>query len=458
MNFISIEFLIAFPFALLVYEKLKKQQRWIWLLAVSLAFYFYWNHWTILLLLAVTGFTFICGKKIAAAENSKVKKGWLFAACFSCLGLLFVIKYAGLGLALPVGISFYTFQTLSYVIDVYRETIAPEESFAYYTLYVSFFPQLVAGPIERSGHLLSQLHDPKTVTRKMKMEGFAKMLCGFYKKIIIADFISQYADRVYANASLANGPMTVLATVLFAFQIYCDFSGYSDIAIGAAKMMGIELMENFRQPYLAVSFRDFWHRWHISLTTWFTDYVYKPLGGSRKGLLRTCINTVIVFALSGIWHGAGATFLIWGLIHGICLAAERLIPALQKQKNIPYRIFVFLMVCFAWIFFRADNMGDAAILVRSLIAGWNLQGLQQAYAFTELTIAAILRIIVTILLLPAVHALAEKACDYEWQDNEEKKHISAYYAVSTISVFLIGAAWIFNLYTNTGNTFIYFEF
>ncbi len=459
MNFISIEFLIAFPLSCLVYEKLEKEKRWIWLLIMSLGFYFYWNHWSILLLLTVTAFTFFCGKQIKK-RSGHAKKGWLTAAAVCTLGLLFILKYAGLGLALPVGISFYTFQTLSYVIDVYRGECEPEDNFAYYVLYVSFFPQLVAGPIERSKHLLSQLHNPKTVTRKMKMEGFAKMLFGFYKKIVIADFVSGYVDSVYGKVSAANGPAAVAATVLFAFQIYCDFSGYSDIAVGAAKIMGIELMENFNQPYLAASFRDFWRRWHISLTKWFTDYVYIPLGGSRKGKARTYINILIVFALSGIWHGAGATFLVWGLIHGIALVIERAVPVHRtgKIRNIGKRILVFAVVCFAWIFFRANTIGEAVTLIRLMGSGWNPSGIMQMSAMTGMSIRSILRIVITICTLPVLHSVVKKASEYDWKDSEEEKHIAAYYAAVGAFVFAVGAAWIFNLSVNPANSFIYFEF
>ena len=333
MTFNSWQFLIFLPVVVLLYWIVPNKFRWILLLIASYIFYLFWNVKLIFLILFTTGISYISAILINKSKNDKIKKLWLIITLISCLGVLFFFKYftfiansiidlINLGsnnipqltfsLLLPVGISFYTFQTLSYVIDVYRGKINPEYHLGYYALYVVYFPQLVAGPIERPENLLPQLRQERTFDSNDLFTGLRISIVGFFKKVVIADTVAIVVNSVYNNLGYANGITIIIATVLFAIQIYCDFSGYTDIAIGVARMMGIKLNDNFNQPYLATSIRDFWKRWHISLTSWFTDYVYIPLGGSRCKFYRWAINVMIVFLLSGLWHGAAWTFVIWG--------------------------------------------------------------------------------------------------------------------------------------------------
>ena len=264
------------------------------------------------------------------------------------------------GIILPVGISFYTFQAMSYVIDVYRGTIPAEAHFGYYALYISFFPQLVAGPIERAGTLIPQLRQERRLKQEDVIAGLKLIISGLFRKLAVADLLAPFVDAVY-RADTPDGCAVALATLLFAVQIYCDFSGYSEIAAGSARLLGIRLMRNFDRPYAAASIRDFWRRWHVSLTVWFTDYVYIPLGGNRHGLARQLLATIAVFALCGLWHGAEWSFLIWGLLHAGYMAVY-LLWRQHSKKALPRpagQILTLAAVCFAWLFFRAGSRPPA---------------------------------------------------------------------------------------------------
>ena len=333
MLFNSFQFLIFFPIVLIVYYVLPNKIKYFWLLVASYYFYMCWNAKYALLILASTIITYISGLLIDKVKNSdKTEKSkdtlkkWVVAGSFiTNLGILFYFKYINFTLniitqvlgkvhiqlnapvfdiILPVGISFYTFQALSYTMDVYRGEIYAEKNFFRYALFVSFFPQLVAGPIERSKNLLKQLAVPKKFDFVKARDGFLLMIWGYFLKVVLADRIAIFVDTVYGDYQTFNGWYIAVATILFAVQIYCDFAGYSTIAMGAAEILGIDLMENFDAPYLSASVADFWRRWHISLTSWFKDYLYIPLGGSRKGKVRKYINKLIVFLVSGLWHGA----------------------------------------------------------------------------------------------------------------------------------------------------------
>ena len=359
----------------------------------------------------------------------------------------FFASLAGLELSLqiilPVGISFYTFQTLSYVIDVYRGQ-GEESHFGYYALFVSFFPQLVAGPIERPGRLLPQLKAERTFSMENLSAGGWLLLEGYFKKVVIADGLAPFVDQVYAAPGEALGPEIVLAIVLFGLQIYCDFSGYSGIARGAAQLLGVELTENFRRPYEAASIREFWRRWHISLTSWFTDYVYIPLGGNRKGLPRQVVNLLAVFLLSGLWHGAGWTFLTWGLIHGLYRAAGAVwehIRGIPEKECRPWaHIRTFLLVSFPWLFFRAPSMADVLTLLSRLPTGWG-------GAFPALAGTAPLAL--SLLCLP----LAERLSEQRHQRNWYASALTVFCAVTAI-----GTAWLAHLAGGGNNAFIYFQF
>ena len=425
MSFNSIDFLIFFPVVVLGYFILPKKIKNYWLLIASYYFYMCWNAQYALLILASTVFTYLSGiiieriKKSGRDEAQKTRaKKWTVAACLIInLGILFVFKYFNFAmetltdlfrevgvelnvpkfdLLLPVGISFYTFQALSYTMDVYRDEIYAEKNFFRYALFVSFFPQLVAGPIERSKNLLKQL----AVTHKFSFdrfrEGLLMMLWGFFLKIVIADRVAIFVDTVYGDYAHYPGWYLVAATVLFAVQIYCDFSGYSTIAMGAAKILGIDLMENFNAPYLSVSVAQFWRNWHISLTSWFKDYLYIPLGGSRKGKFRKYLNKMIVFLVSGLWHGAQMSYVIWGGLNGIYQVfgeatqpiRDRVVRTIGlRRESLGHRLgqmfITFVLISFSWIFFRAPNFHSAAEIIRSIFTGNNISVLFDHYSIYQ---------------------------------------------------------------------------
>lgn len=414
MLFNSIDFLIFLPIVLVIYYIIPMKYKHIWLLISSYYFYMCWNAKYVLLIFVSTVITYLSGILIDKVEKTwpdvndigKYKKLILALSFVSNLGILFYFKYINFTLdivtrvlskmnismnvpvfdvILPVGISFYTFQALSYSVDVYRGEVAPEHDFFRYALFVSFFPQLVAGPIERSKNLLTQLREPRKFDFGYAFDGILLMLWGLFLKIVLADRIAIFVDTAYGDCEHYQGIYLIVATVLFAVQIYCDFSGYSSIAMGTAKLLGIELMDNFNAPYLSTSVADFWRRWHISLTSWFKDYLYIPLGGSRRGTFRKYINKMIVFILSGLWHGAQLTFVVWGAINGLYqVIGEVLMPIRKKVSDIiginrnsegVYALSVlatFALVDFTWIFFRADSLGRAIYIIKSILNTENI--------------------------------------------------------------------------------------
>ena len=370
------------------------------LLAASWYFYMCWKPEFIVLLLLSTMVDYFCGLGIEKRRRAGKPAGSVLAVSLAMnLGLLFFFKYMNffgetltalcravsilfsapaLDIILPVGISFYTFQTLSYTIDVYRGKMAAERDFVTFALFVSFFPQLVAGPIEKASNLLPQLKEKHPFSYDDVTWGLKLMAWGFFKKMVIADQLAiLVVDPVYNHLSDYKGGVLVFATCAFAVQIYCDFGGYSDIARGCAKTMGVDLMVNFKAPYFAVSLTEFWRRWHISLTGWFREYVYIPLGGNRKGLGKKLLFVAVTFFLSGLWHGAGWTFVAWGLLQAVYLDAEALLAARRKEtapppgflKRVLGRLATFALCCFSWIFFRAGTVKDAMYIVRYSISG-----------------------------------------------------------------------------------------
>lgn len=404
MIFNSIKFLIFFPIVVALYFIIPNKVKKPFLLIASYYFYMCWIPKYVILILFSTISTYFTGFLIDKTKSSKRRKGALAINIIVNLGILFVFKYfnffsssiqsvLGLlnikiigfhsSLLLPVGISFYTFHALGYSVDVYRGTIKHERNFINYALFVAFFPQLVAGPIARAKSLLPQCRENHTFDYYRTIVGLRLMLIGMFKKIAIADVVAIYVNQVFNNVKQYNGLSLLLAIFLFSIQIYCDFSGYSDIAIGAGKVLGFELMENFKTPYLASSINEFWSRWHISLTTWFRDYVYIPLGGNRKGTIRKYINIFIIFCISGLWHGANWTFIVWGVLHGTLRICEEVIKLivkpvkfehefLNKLKNVVKVIFTYCLVCFAWIFFRANNINDAVYVVKNMFSNFNI--------------------------------------------------------------------------------------
>ena len=455
------------------------------LLIASYFFYMCYQTELVFLIFGTTLVSWISSVIIERTEKKKYKVLFLTLTLISSLGVLFFYKYfnflagtvfdiaAALGsdvapvtlrLALPVGISFYTFQTLSYVIDVYRGDVKSERNFFFYALFVSFFPQLVAGPIERPSNLIPQLREPHPWSAENALAGAKMMILGFFKKICVADFISGFVDSVYNSPDNATSLGVIIATLLFAVQIYCDFSGYTDIAIGCARIMGIRLMKNFDSPYSATSIREFWSRWHISLSTWFRDYLYIPLGGNRVCLPRHLLNLFIVFLVSGLWHGAAWTFVIWGALHGIYQIVgkltikwrSRLINKLGLSESSlvvvwTRRVITFLLVSFAWLLFRANSMSDAITLIKKLFVGLDLSGTIGLMGFDALS--AILCVTSIALLI-----LLDRTVTYDGKEVGEKSHIIVRSGAYVYAVTLIILFWLLLLSKDMISTFIYFQF
>lgn len=389
MIFNSLDYAIFLPIVFISYWIIPSKFRWGLLLLASYYFYMSWNPKYVLLILSTTVMSYLCGLLLERVEAKWLKRGIILSSLIVCLGILFVFKYynftiaslsylglikpKSLQLILPVGISFYTFQTLSYVIDVYRKDITAEKNFGVYATYVSFFPQLVAGPIERSSNLLPQINGKHEFHADNIYYGIRLIIWGLFKKVLVADNLSVYVDQVYGNIYSFTGFSILIATLFFSIQIYCDFSGYSDIARGSAKLFGIELMENFKSPYFATSVKDFWARWHISLSSWFKDYLYIPLGGNKVKEFRNCFNLLLTFLISGLWHGASWNFVIWGGLHGLAQIYENAF-GIKKTQNTDFfswvrRIFVFLFVTFAWIFFRVPDIRQGLYAFKSIFDG-----------------------------------------------------------------------------------------
>lgn len=394
MLFNSIAFLLFFPILCALYFCIPASQlrlRNLLLLVASYYFYMNWDPAYALLLLTSTVITYLAALGIGYFKEKRKKKICLVSSLVLNLAILFLFKYfnflamnietalqaSGLAvnmpkfaLLLPVGISFYTFQALGYSIDVYRGTVKIERDFPTYALFVSFFPQLVAGPIERSQNLLPQFKQQHRFDYDAVMSGVKLMVWGYFMKLVLADRCGIYVDTIFNNVDKHNGGSYLVASLLFPFQIYGDFAGYSLIAIGVARVLGFRLMENFHRPYFACTIGEFWHRWHISLSTWFKDYVYIPLGGNRVGKLRNYFNLLITFVVSGIWHGANWTFLCWGTIHGILLCIEKAFGISKQKYTGAKKSFhwaaTFVLVCFAWILFRANNLSDAVSVVTGI--------------------------------------------------------------------------------------------
>lgn len=414
MLFNSLSFLIFFPIVCLLYYCIppsKLRLRNLLLLIASYYFYMNWEPAYALLLLTSTVVTYLAALGIGRFQEKKKKKACLVASIVLNLAILFLFKYynflssnieaalqaSGLGidipkfgLLLPVGISFYTFQALGYSIDVYRGTTPVERDFPTYALFVSFFPQLVAGPIERSNNLLPQFKQEHHFDYDTVMAGVKLMVWGYFLKLIVADRCGLYVDAVFNNLEMHNGGSYLVASLLFPFQIYGDFAGYSLIAIGVARVLGFRLMENFRRPYFACSVGEFWQRWHISLSTWFKDYVYIPLGGNRVGKLRNYFNLLVTFVVSGIWHGANWTFLCWGALHGILLCIERALGISKKKysgaKRFLHWAVTFVLICFSWILFRANNLPDAVTAITGIFTNFGKPVINFAM-FTEITLS-----------------------------------------------------------------------
>ena len=475
MLFNSIDFVIFFIGTTIFYFLLPHRYRWILLLTASCYFYMSFVPIYILILGGTILIDYIAGILIQNAQGYK-RKLYLICSLIANIGVLVVFKYYNflndslgvilnglsyqnpvpyLNILLPIGLSFHTFQAMSYTIEVYRGNQMAERHFGIYSLYVMFYPQLVAGPIERPQNILNQMHKQHEFDYDRIISGLKLMLWGFFKKLVVADRLSIYVNAVYGHPDLHNGTSVVISSLFFAVQIYCDFSGYSDIAIGCARVLGYDLMINFRRPYFSKSISEFWSRWHISLSTWFRDYLYIPLGGNRVSRMRVYLNLLIVFMVSGIWHGANYTFILWGLLHGFYSLSgmllkpfrERAVGRLNINKSILNILNVALtisLVTFAWIFFRATSIDDAFTLISNLKSFG-------AEPFIGDGVSNMAHCILAILLLFLIEYKMEYIKDrFNFFTH---KLIWVRWASLVVSIFLIILLGVFS-----GGQFIYFQF
>lgn len=488
MLFNSLSYAIFLPIIFILYWIIPGKYRWPLLLFSSYYFYMSWNYKYLLLIITITIISYVAAifiyrfDKVSVSKKGIIKKKVVLSVSIvACILLLAFFKYFNflcnvlkdflslyritfqyeiLDIVLPVGISFYTFQAISYVIDVYRKKIEPEKNFGIYATFVAFFPQLVAGPIERTENLLPQIKTPRTFNYEQATYGLKLMLWGYFKKLAIADILAEYVDMVYNSPENHQGFSIILTTIFFAIQIYCDFSAYSDIAIGSAKLLGINLMDNFKSPYLSSSIHEFWNRWHISLSSWLKDYIYIPLGGNRVGKLRYAINILITFLISGLWHGANYTFIVWGGLHGVFNVVESLATKSIKSVKINSNIFkivrvcvTFAFCCFAWIFFRAASISDAMQLItnafknfvfsRSFIyQGINDIGLNTFYILQRFPI---------MFLLPIYDFFSLKTDVIKWISN---RNLLVRWGVYILLIWIV---LVQSAYSNSSE-FIYFQF
>ena len=473
MIFNSIEFLIFLPLFMIVYFATKRNLRLTVCLVGSYIFYGWWDWKFLGLILLTTVVAFVVGMQMSKRESARARKGLLLVSLVISLGVLGVYKYfdffigslqealGSMGMAvpewelrliLPVGISFYTFQTLSYTIDVYRRQLDVECNFIRFAAYVAFFPQLVAGPIVRASTLLPQLREDRRPSWNCIVVGLQLILLGFFKKVVVADSAAPIVDSIFRNPELFTSLNVILGVYLYAVQIYCDFSGYSDIAIGIGRLLGFDFGKNFDKPYFSSSFSEFWRRWHISLSSWLRDYLYISLGGNRKGTFRTYVNLMLTMLLGGLWHGAAWTFVVWGALHGAYLVGQRLLGAPFGKATAwapkwMVKVFlvalVFHLTCLAWIFFRAEGFGNAMEILGRIASLDNFSpgALKQIFELG------------TVLALSAVLI----GCEWVGFVTPAREFVAKRPALLVLWCALI--LWAIALFGNySGNSFIYFQF
>lgn len=464
MVFSSLIFLWVFlPIVLSLYFLAKDNYRNLILLIASLIFYAWGEPVYVLVMIISIIINYICGLKIGV-EDEKSRKLALIIGIVINLALLGVFKYSGFftenvnaifglnvevkKLALPIGISFYTFQSVSYLVDIYRRAVQPQRNILKMGLFISFFPQLIAGPILKYYDIASQI-DERKVSFSLFNEGAIRFIQGLAKKIIIANIMAKTADEIFAlGIDDISTPMAWIGITAYTFQIYFDFSGYSEMAIGLGKMFGFHIQENFNNPYIAKSIKDFWRRWHISLSTWFKEYLYIPLGGNRDGTIATYRNLMIVFFLTGLWHGASWNFVVWGIFHGCFLVLERMLPI---EKFLRFRLFqsiyTLLIVMVGWVFFRAENLTQALAYLNRMFVPYKTTEYAQ-YLTNEFVMVAIVAFITSGFLTLFYNAIPVKA--------EYKAQLIAY--IKPVFCIVISYVSILMLASNTYNPFIYFRF
>jgi D-alanyl-lipoteichoic acid acyltransferase DltB (MBOAT superfamily) len=477
MLFNSFAFALFFPIVTALYFFLPYRYRWLLLLIASCGFYMFFEPIYILILLFTIVVDYIAGIYIEKTTAPRKRKTLLLLSLIANIGVLAIFKYfnfinenltdlvnmAGMGnpvpylkILLPIGLSFHTFQAMSYTIEVYRGNQIAEKHFGIYALYVMFYPQLVAGPIERPQNVIYQFYEKHSFNYERVVSGLRLMLWGFFKKIVVADRLAVFVSQVFDHSSDYQGIPILIACIFFAFQIYCDFSGYSDIALGAAEVMGYKLMLNFKRPYTAESISEFWSRWHISLSTWFRDYLYIPLGGNRVSVGRRYINLFIVFLVSGIWHGASWNFIIWGAIHGSYTVLGNLknqligrfsylTDKIPSYVSKPFNIGItFSLVTFAWIFFRAQNLDSATTIIQNL---FSFKNSTSEFDFYQFEVLFGFLIIGTFLLLENVFVKDDVRSAFQRSSPAVKW-----------SLYLFISICILNIGNFNENSFIYFQF
>ena len=477
MIFNSIDFGIFFPLVFFLYWLFFRsniRSRNLYLIGVSYLFYGWWD-WRFLSLIIISSLVdFVVGKKIHNEDNGLKRKRWLLVSLAVNIGFLGFFKYYNffvdsfidaftifgggfesfhLNIILPVGISFYTFQTLSYTLDIYYKKLKPtDDAFAFFA-FVSFFPQLVAGPIERAKDLLPQFLKIHTINYNLLRSGLLLMLWGFFKKIVIADRLAIFVDGAYGDIANLDGITSIVAVVFFAFQLYLDFSAYSDIAIGSARILGFDLSTNFKRPYLSSSFSDFWKRWHISLSSWFKDYVYIPLGGNRVAQMKLIRNVLIVFVLSGLWHGASWNFVIWGGLNGLfILVFDRFFS--NKDNNLLKKIFISFFVTTLWalslVFFRAQTFGDSIMMFSNLFE--SNKDVLYNYGLNEMEFGFAIKLLLAYMVFEII--IEKYDFLYQWFVNRNFVIRWAVYISMLVVILLFGS---YGVGLNDNN-FIYFQF
>lgn len=478
MLFNSIYYLIFFTIVATIYFKISHKYRWFLLLAASYYFYMCWKIEYVFLIIVSTVSVYTAGILIEKHNVSSYKKWILVFTILFNLGILFVFKYYNffndsfrsilnefnvfynapkLKLLLPVGISFYTFQVLSYLLDVYKGERGAEKHLGYFAVFVAFFPKLVAGPIERAKNLLPQFHEKQEFDYQRVTDGLKLIAWGLFKKMVIADRVAVYVDQVYNNPGDYAGAPVILATVFYAFQIYCDFSGYTDIARGSAKILGFRLMKNFDSPYFSKSISEFWRRWHISLSSWLEDYIYTPILINKRdwGLAAVLFSLLVTFFVSGLWHGANWTFVIWGLLHGIMLSLEVVTKKGRKKlkKIVPKilydnisMLFTFTFVCFTYIFFRANTVSDAFLIIRN-IGHFSLT--DQSIVIPQMDKFELFIAFLSIAILESVHLIQGKV--------QIRQFISQKGILFRWPIYIAFVSYIL-FFRTSGAQFIYFQF
>ncbi len=492
MTFNSLHFLIFLPIVIVLYYVVPHKFRWVILLVASYYAYMSWNPWLIFLILATTIVSYLSGLFMPKVNNPKGKKALLIVTIIVCLGILVFFKYfnfllgsvisflnlfrlnissVALDIILPVGISFYTFQTLSYVIDVYKGKFEPEKHFGYFALYVSFFPQLVAGPIERPDKLIPQLKEFHKLDANNLLAGLQLLLIGFFRKCVVADFLGLFVNNVFGDIASANAFAILVAGGLFMVQLYCDFAGYSEIAAGASKMMGIELSKNFDKPFTATTIQKMMRRWHMTLTGWFTDYVYIPLGGNRKGKLRQILNVFIVYILCGLWHGANWTYVFWGVYMWFFMFIESILkkPVRKfcEKRNINLNILpivilrrcvVFLIAIFSTFFFRATSIAHIGTIFAQIFTtfGFSFEYFNASFSSLNLDLLSAIVIVLCLLVMCKLYDFGYDRSFVEiGHDNR-----TLFYRTSIIVIFVIAIAigWFILISIEGASEFVYFQF